>query len=180
MEIGTFVLRRLAAPFVGRAIPTARAARARFARGRCFGIPAGKTYILIPEALDYESAKQITAMLDHFWFQESRDWEVVRVGSGAALTDTVRRGNLIILGGPDQNPAAREVMQEHPDLLRSVRHHGGTHPEFRWQDHTYRADDNTDFALLCIKRNVLADAPGRRLVLAFGLQHAGTLAAARL
>jgi hypothetical protein len=180
MEIGTFVMRRLAGPFVGRAIPTARAARARFSRGRCFGIPRGKTYILIPETLDYESARQITAMLDRFWFLEGRDWEVVRVGHDGALNDTVRRGNLIILGGPDQNPAANEVMREHPDLLRSVRYHGGAGPEWRWQDHAFRADGNTDFALLCIRRNVLADAPGRRLVLIFGLGDAGTLAAARL
>jgi hypothetical protein len=180
MDIGTFILRRLIGPAVRRTIPAARIARARLARGRCFRVSRGKTYVVIPETLDYESATVITEMLDHFWFQKGRDWEVVRIGAGGALTDAMRRENLVILGRPDQNPATRELMRDHPELLRSVRYHDGTSPEFRWQDSAFRPRDDTDFALVCMKRNVLTSDRRRRLVLIFGLRDLGTLAAARL
>jgi hypothetical protein len=180
MDIGTFILRRLIGPVVRRTMPAVRNARARLARGRCFRLPRGKTYVLIPEMLDYESATVITEMLDHFWFQKGRDWEVVRIGAGAALTDAMRRANLVILGRPDQNPATRELMRDHPELLQSVRYHDGASPEFRWQDTAFRAGDDHDFGLVCVKRNVLTSDTRRRLVLIFGLRDRGTLAAARL
>ena len=118
MEIGDFVLRKLVGPFVSRATPAVRTARARIARGRCFSIPRGKTYILIPKALDYESEKLITTVLDRLWYQEHRDGEVIRIGDGdSPLNDGRRESNLIILGRPDENPAACELMDEHPELF---------------------------------------------------------------
>lgn len=180
MGLGTLVLRRLIGPVVRRTIPAARTARARLARGRCFRVPRGKTYVVIPETLDYESATIITEMLNHFWYEKDRDWAVVRVGAGSGLTDAMRRENLIILGGPDQNPATRELLRDHPELFQSVRYHGGPSTEFRWQDHAFRPSESTDVALLCVKRNVLTSDRRRRLVLIFGIRDIGTLAAARL
>lgn len=180
MELGTFVLRRLIGPVVSRVTPAARTAWARFSRGRCFRVPRGKTCVVIPEALDYESATVITQMLDGFWYEKDRDWKVVRAKPGFALTDAMRRENLIILGGPEQNPVTRELLREHPDLLQSVRYHGGAPTEFRWQDHVFRTSESTDFALLTVKRNVLTSDPRRRLVLIFGIRDIGTLAASRL
>jgi hypothetical protein len=105
---------------------------------------------------------------------------VVRIGAGAALTEAMRRENLVFLGRPDQNPATRELMRDHPELLQSVRYHDGASPEFRWQDAAFRPREDTDFALVCVKRNVLTSDTRRRLVLIFGLRNLGTLAAARL
>ncbi|HEV3049723.1 MAG TPA: hypothetical protein VGX50_05410 [Longimicrobium sp.] len=180
MEIGAFILRNVIGRAVSRTIPVLRSQRARIARGRCFRFPRGKTYILIPEALDYESAMEITRMFSRYWYEEGRDWQVIRTAPGIPLSDEIRRENLIILGGPDQNPVSRELMQEHPGLFRSIRYHGGATPEFRWHDRAFRANESTDFAFLFINRNVLTSQPHRRLVLIFGLTDAGTLAGARL
>lgn len=179
MDIGAFILRNVVGRAVSRTIPAVRTTRARIARGRCFRLPSGKTYILIPEALDYESAMEITRMLSRYWYEEDRDWQVVRTAPGVPLSDAVRRENLIVLGGPEQNPVTRELLQEHPDLLRSIRLHSGAPTEFRCQDRAFRASENTDFALLFINRNVLTSEP-RRLVMIFGLSDTSTLAAARL
>jgi hypothetical protein len=92
----------------------------------------------------------------------------------------MRRENLIVLGGPEQNSVTRELLRDHPDLLQSVRYHGGSPTGFRWQDHLFHASESTDFALLCVKRNVLTSDPRRRLVLIFGTQDVSILAAARL
>ena len=180
MEIGAFIVRNLIGRVVSRTIPVLRTQRARIARGRCFRFPRGKTYILIPETLDYESAMEITRMLGRYWYEEGRDWQVIRTAPGTPLSDEIRRENLIILGGPDQNPMSRELLQEHHGLFRSIRYHGGGIPEFRWHDLAFRANESTDFALFFINRNVLTSEPHRRLVLIFGLTDAGTLAGARL
>jgi hypothetical protein len=180
MEIGAFILRNVIGRVVSRTIPVLRTQRARIARGRCFRFPRGKTYILIPETLDYESAMEITRMFGRYWYEEGRDWQVIRTAPGIPLSDEVRRENLIVLGGPDQNPVSRELMQEHPGLFRSIRYHGGATPEFRWHDRAFRANESTDFAFLFINRNVLTSEPHRRLVLIFGHGDIGTLAGARL
>jgi hypothetical protein len=180
MEIGAFILRNLIGRVVSRTVPVLRTQRARIARGRCFRFPRGKTYILIPEALDYESAMEITRMFGRYWYEEGRDWQVIRTAPGIPLSDEIRRENLIILGGPDQNPVSRELMQEHPGLFRAIRYHGGATPEFRWHDRVFRASESTDFAFLLINRNVLTSEPHRRLVLIFGHGDTGTLAGARL
>lgn len=181
MELGAFILRRLIGPIVSRVTPAARTARARLARGRCFRVPRGKTFVVIPKALDYQSATIITEMLDRFWYEKDRDWKVVRVGDGAGLTDDMRRENLIVLGGPEQNPVTRELLRDHPELIQSVRYHGGSPAEFRLQDRVFRTSESTDFALLRVTRNVLtSDVHRRRLVLIFGIDDIGTLAASRL
>lgn len=180
MDPGYLVVRRIIGPLVGRAIPALRTARARLARGRGFAVPAGRTYILLPEALDYECAAAITEMLDRLWYQRGRDWEVVRLGPGTSLGDDIRRANLIVLGGPDQNPVTRELLREHPELFPSVSYRSGSVPEFRWRDHVHRADECTDFGLVVLHSNVLTSEPRRRLVLLFGLGETGTLGAARL
>lgn len=180
MEIGAFIVRNLIGRIVSRTIPALRTQRVRIARGRCFRFRRGKTYILIPETLDYESAMEITRMLARYWYEEGRDWQVIRTAPGTPLSDEIRRENLIILGGPDQNPVSRELLLEHHALFRSVRYDGGATPGFRWHDRAFRADESTDFALFFINRNVLTSEPHRRLVLIFGLTDAGTLAGARL
>ena len=180
MEIGAFILRNVIGRVVSRTIPALRTQRARIARGLCFRVPRGKTYILIPETLDYESAVEITRMLGRYWYEEGRDWQVIRTAPGIPLSDEIRRENLIILGGPDQNPVSRELMREHPGLFRSIRYHGGATTRVPLARPVFRANESTDFALLFINRNVLTTEPHRRLVLIFGLTDAGTLAGARL
>lgn len=120
-------------------------------------------------------------MLEHLWYQRDRDWELIRTGDGVPLDDSRRRCNLIVLGGPDENPVSRELMQKHPQLFQSVCYHDGYGtPEFRWMNRAFRANGDTDFALLAVKPNVLTDEPNHRLVLIFGLGQTGTLATARL
>lgn len=181
MDVGNLILRRVVGTVVSRTIPAIRTARARLARGRCFSLPAGKTYVLLPQAMDYENAAPILEMLEHLWYQRDRDWELIRTGDGVPLDDSRRRCNLIVLGGPDQNPVSRELMQKHPQLFQSVYYqHGYGTPEFQWMNRAFRANGETDFAVLAVKHNVLTDEPNRRLVLIFGLGQTGTLAAARL
>lgn len=179
MEWGTLVLRRLVGPVISRTIPAIRTARARLIRGRCFNPARGKTYILLPDGVDYESASQIGAMLESLWYAAERDWELVRTGAGEPLRENFTHANLVCLGGPDQNSLVREILRDHPDLLQSVRYHdGAAGPEFRWLDQAFRPGAESDFALVAIKRNPFTSDPRRTLVLIMGLGDAGTLAGA--
>lgn len=81
---------------------------------------------MLPDSLSYEGAAHITTMLDRLWYEQDRDWEVVRTSADEPVHEKVRHENLIVLGAPGQNALINELMRDHP-----ARGPGGGSDRFR-------------------------------------------------
>ncbi|MDB4947685.1 MAG: hypothetical protein JWM27_334 [Gemmatimonadetes bacterium] len=172
--------------------PPLRRANIMLQRGsRCFGIPRGRTSIVVPKTHDgegelrrgdgdYQCASMIGDLFAGFGYKRGKVWEIRELTPPAVPSDEVLRENLFVVCGPAGNPLTQRVLADFPDLLHSVEFHrpNGGPGELHWRNHAFRSGDRTDFAVLAVKRNPYN--PGSRVALLFGLRGIGTLAAGQV
>jgi hypothetical protein len=158
---------------------------------RCFGIPRGRTSIVVPKIRDeqgelrrgdgdYQCASMIGDLFDRFGYKRGKVWEIRELTPPAVPSDEVLRENLFVVCGPVGNPLTQRVLGDFPGLLHSVEFHrpNGGPGELHWRNHAFRSGDRADFAVLAVKRNPYN--PGSRVALLFGLRGVGTLGAGQV
>ncbi|HEY0017321.1 MAG TPA: hypothetical protein VGC13_13505 [Longimicrobium sp.] len=170
--------------------PPAKAAWSRWKQGaKCFGLPLGHTCILLPQQFnerqeavfahrDVACSQHLQNLFLRMGFREDAHWSVKHVDPRQGLPDELaRQHNLVSLCGPAYNPFVRDLLRS-PGFLKDVHYYENGRRdsrEFLWRNRAYHWNDTTDYALVAIKRN--RRAPGRRIIIIFGLRDIGTFAA---
>jgi hypothetical protein len=158
---------------------------------RCFGLPRGRTSIVVPKILDgegelrrgdgdYQCASMIGDLFAGFGYKRGKVWEIRELTPPAVPSDDVLRDNLFVVCGPAGNPLTQRILADFPGLLHSVQFHrpNGGPGELHWRNHSFGGGERSDFAVLAVKQNPYN--PGSRVALLFGLRGVGTLAAGQV
>lgn len=160
---------------------------------RCFRVPRGKTYGVIPMPQSPDETQLHISVNDYRCWQALVHWLSDggrRAGNDfelclGDLTPELHGENLVLICGPSTNLVYRELRKscstaEKNTLLRTV-DYAEQEPGrkesryFTWQGKIYRASESVDYACVAIRPNPLN--PVRRLYMLFGLTDAGTLGA---